>query len=488
MSTVQRVARNTGVVIAGDLIFRIISLFVIIYLARYLGTVGFGKYNFVFAYLSFFGIITDLGLQTILVREMSRDASITPKLIGNAFIIRLILTIFAVVLSIVVITLMSYPADTTSYIYIATFTIFFISFSDFYATIFQANLRMEYKMIAKLSFKVLSAALIFWIIFSHGTLMQVMIVLVFSEMIKTLISYSFSRKFVKPRFEIDFGLWKYLFKESLPLALTVVIWIIYYRIDVVMLSIMQGDAQVGIYSAAYKLSEPLSLIPSALMVSLFPIMSASFKTSEERLIKSYKLAIRYLLIIMLPIAVGTTIIADKIIFLIYRAEFVGSATALQMLIWALVFTSASFVLTNLLVSIGKQKLYTASMAICAVVNVTLNFILIPTLSYNGAAIATVATNIVFFLSNFYFVSKYLQVPPMRKTLLKPTISCLLMGSFVYYFMNINVFLLVLLAAVVYFVTLLTLKTFSKEDIDIIKKIADTMKLSALIRRVRGINK
>jgi len=488
LSTVQRVARNTGVVIAGDLIFRIISLFVIIYLARYLGTVGFGKYNFVFAYLSFFGIITDLGLQTILVREMSRDASITPKLIGNAFIIRLILTIFAVVLSIVIITLMSYPADTTSYVYVATFTIFFISFSDFYATIFQANLRMEYKMIAKLSFKVLSAALIFWIIFSHGTLMQVMIVLVFSEMIKTLISYSFSRKFVRPRFEIDFGLWKYLFKEALPLALTVVIWIIYYRIDVVMLSMMQGDAPVGIYSAAYKLSEPLSLIPSALMVSLFPIMSASFKTSEERLIKSYKLAIRYLLIIMLPIAVGTTIIADKIIFLIYRAEFVGSATALQILIWALVFTSASSVLTNLLVSIGKQKLYTASMAICAVVNVTLNFILIPTLSYNGAAIATVATNIVFFLSNFFFVSKHLQVPPMRKTLLKPTISCLLMGSFVYYFIYVNVFLLVLLATVVYLMALLILKTFSKEDIDIIKKIANFLKLSTLIQRARGINK
>jgi len=486
---VQRVARNTGIIIAGDVIFRIISLIVTIYLARYLGTDGFGKYNFVFAYLAFFGVITNLGFQTILVREMSRDPSIAPKLIGNAYIIRLILTVFAVVLSVVIISFMSYPADTTAYIYIATFTVLFISFSDFYATIFQANLRMEYRIIAKLVFKFLSAGLILWIIFVlQGTLTQIILALVFSEMVKTLLSYIFSRKFVRPQFEIDFGLWKYLFKEALPLALTSIIWTIYHHIDVVMLSMMQGDAPVGIYSAAYNLSGPLSLIPSALMVSLFPIMSASFKTSEERLIKSYKLAIRYLLIIMLPIAVGTTIIADKIIFLIYRAEFVGSATALQILIWALVFTSASSVLTNLLVSIGKQKLYTASMAICAVVNVALNFILIPTLSYNGAAIATVATNIVFFLSNFYFVSKYLQVPPMRKTLLKPAISCLLMGSFVYYFIYVNVFLLVLLATVVYLMALLILKTFSKEDIDIIKEIANFLKLSALIQRARGINK
>ena len=470
MSTIQRVAKNTGIVIAGDVIFRIISLFVIIYLARYLGTVGFGKYSFVFAYLAFFGVITNLGLQSILVREMSRDPSIAPKLIGNAYFIRLILTVFAVVLSMVVITLMSYPADTTTYVYVAAFTLLFISFSDFYATIFQANLKMEYREIAKLTFKVLSASLIFWIIFSHGTLMQVIIVLVVSEMVKTLISYLFSRKLVRPRFEIDFGLWRYLFKEALPIALAGVIFIIYFRIDVVMLSIMQGDAQVGIYSAAYKLSEPLSLIPIALMISMFPIMSASFKSSNERLIRIYRLCVRYLLIIILPIAIGTTLLADKIIFLIYGAEFYGSATALQILIWALMFTSAGYVLTTLLISIGKQKLFTLSMVLCAIANVTLNFILIPMLSYNGAAIATVATSAVLFIASYYFVSKHLQLPPVRKTLIKSVISGLLMGTFVYYFIDINVFLLILLAVVVYLVALLALKTFSEEDWDIVKRI------------------
>ena len=472
LSTVQKVAKNTGIIIVGNVIFRIISLFVIIYLARYLGTAGFGKYNFVFAYLAFFGIITDLGLQTILVREMSRDPLIAPKLIGNAYIIRLILSVFAVVLSVVVITLMSYPTDTTTYVYIASLIVLFTSFSDFYVTIFQANFKMKYSIIAKLCFKALSAVLILGIVFSQGTLMQVFIALVFSEVVKTLISYLFSRKIVRPRFKIDFELWKYLFKESLPIAFASVILIIYYRIDVVMLSMMQGDTSVGIYSAAYKLSEPFSLIPAAFMMSLFPIMSASFKTSKEGLIKSYKLAIRYIFIIMLPIAAGITILADKIILLIYGAEFAGSATALQILIWALVFTSASFVLTNLLVAIEKQKLYTSSMAICAIVNIALNYILIPSFSYNGAATATVATNIVFFLSCYYFISKHLKVPPVGKTLIKPVISSLLMGFFVYYLynMNVTIFLLVPLAVAIYLVALLALKTFSEEDWDIIKKV------------------
>jgi len=470
LSTVQRVAKNTGIIISGDLIFRLISLVVTIYLARYLGKVGFGKYSFVFAYLAFFNIITDLGLQTILVREMAREPTRAPKLIGNAYIIRWILTALAVASSIIVITLMSYPADTTTYIYIASLNVLFVSFSDFYRTIFEANLRMEYNIIAKLTFKVLSAGLIFWIIFSHGTLMQVMIALVFSEMVKMLISYSFSRKLVKPRFEIDFGLWRYLLKEALPIALYSVIYIIYFRIDVVMLSMMQGDAPVGIYSAAYKLSEPLSLIPYALMMSLFPIMSASFKSSEERLIKSYRLATRYLLIISLPIATGTTILADKIIFLIYGTEFAGSATALQILIWALVFTSTNSVLLSLLVSMDKQKLNTVSIASCAIVNVILNFILIPILSYNGASIATVATNIMLFIASFFFVSKHLIVLPIHKILIKPLISSVIMAGFVYYITDLNIFLLVPLAAGIYLVALFVLKEFQKEDVDMVKKI------------------
>jgi O-antigen/teichoic acid export membrane protein len=470
LSTVQRVAKNTGVVIAGDVIFRVLSLIVIIYLARYLGTTDFGKYNLIFAYLAFFGVITDLGLQTILIREMSRDHAITPKLIGNAYVIKLILTVFAVVLAIIVISFMSYPADTTTCVYIAAGTIFFLSFTDIYYAIFQANLKMVYKEIAKLAFKVLSATLILWIIFSQGSLIQVIIALVFSEMVKTLICYLFSRKFVRPRFEIDFGLWKYLFKEAWPIALASVIGVLYYHIDVVMLSIMMGDAEVGLYSAAHKLCDALIVIPNALMISLFPVMSALFKNSKEKLVKSYELAVKYLLIITLPIAVGTTILADKIIFSLYGVEFSGSATALQILIWGIVVYSSSLVFMNLLTSIGKQKLNTITISIYAFGNVGLNFILIPILSYNGASIASVTTGVIGFIIGFYFVSRNFQVLYIYKIISKPVISCLIMGAFVYYFIHLNIILLILLAGVIYVMALLALKTFSEEDWNVFRKV------------------
>ncbi len=472
LSTVQKVAKNTGIVLAGDVVFRLVSLVVIIYLARYLGTAGFGKYNFVFAYLAFFGVIADLGLQSIIVRDLARNPEMAPNLIGNAYFIRLILTVLAVVLSIVVITLMSYPPDTTTYVCIAAFTLLFISFSDFYATIFQANLKMEYTTIVKLIFKFLSAGLILWIIFIHGTLIQVMIALVFSEMIKTSLSYIFSRKFVRPRFKIDFGLWKYLFREALPIALSSVIGIIYFRIDIVMLSMMIGDAEVGLYSAAYKLSEPLFLIPAALTISLFPVMSVLFKTSKEGLFKSYRLSFKYLFIIMLPIAIGTTLIADKVILLIYGTDFVDSAIALKILIWTLIFVPINRLFGNLLIAIGKQKLHTITMALSAIGNIILNIILIPVMSFIGASIATVMTSIVVFIISYYFVSRKLHILPIHKIVIKPTIGGLSMCPFIYYLLllNYNIFLIIFLAPIIYLTALLVLKTFSEEDLDIIKKI------------------
>ncbi|RLJ03958.1 MAG: hypothetical protein DRP08_02680, partial [Candidatus Aenigmatarchaeota archaeon] len=469
MSTVRRVARNAGIIIVGDIVFRLISLVVTIYLARYLGTAGFGKYSFVFAYLAFFGVITDLGLQTILVREMSRDPSITPKLIGNAYIIRLILTVIAFISSIVVITLMSYPADTTTYAYIASLTLLLVSFSDFYRTIFEANLKMEYNIIAKLTFKGLSAGLILWIIFARGTLLHIIIALVFSEMVKTLLNYGFSRKFVKPQFEIDFRLWRYLFREALPLALSSVIWVIYYRIDVVMLSMMIGDAEVGLYSAAYKLCEPLSLIPGALMTSLFPVMSASFKTSRGKLEQSYRLSFKYLLIITLPIAIVVSLLSDKIIMMIYDAEFAGSAIALKILIWGLVFASGNAIFRNLLTAIGKQKLGTYITALCAFGNIILNFILIPRMSYTGASIASVMTAILTFIMSFYFVSKNFRAIPLHRISAKPFISGLIMGVFIYFF-DINMFLLILCATVIYSLSLLFLETFTEEDVEVFEKL------------------
>ncbi|MEA1894778.1 MAG: flippase [Euryarchaeota archaeon] len=470
--TVQKIAKNTGVLITGDVIFRFISLFVTIYLARYLGTADFGKYGFIFAFIAFSGVVTDSGLRTILVRGMSREPLRSPKLIGNGYFIKAFLTILAVALSTLTITLMDYPTDITHYVYIASLTLVFFSFSDLYEGIFQANLSMVYSVIAKLSFKLISAALIFWIIFSHGTLVQILWALVVAEAIKTFINYYYSRRFVKPKLEIDIGLCKHLLKESLPIALSSVTLVIYFNTDVVMLSIIQGDSAVGIYYAAHKLVEPLNFIPYALVLSLFPIMSEFFKSSREKLTTMYQLGFKYILVIMLPLVVCVAVLSDEIIFMLYGGQFTASVQVLGILIWVLMFSSLSMLIGNFLISIEKQTLHMYSMLIGTLVNVVFNFLLIPVFSYTGAAIVTLATNIVIFAVNMYFVSNSVGYMNVRPKVLKPLVCGLVMGitmiSFKYF--DITVFLSLPFGIIMYFAGLHILEVFTGVDIQLFKKI------------------
>ena len=103
--------------------------------------------------------------------------------------------------------------------------------------------------------------------------------------------------------------------------------------------------------------------------------------------------------------------------MIYDVEFAGSAIALKILIWGLVFASGNAIFGNLLTAIGKQKLGTYITAFCAFGNIMLNLILIPRMSYTGASIASVMTAFLAFIMGFYFVSKNFQLIPLHLSLI-----------------------------------------------------------------------
>ncbi len=472
MHAVQKIIKNTGVIIIGNGIFRLLSMFVTIYLARYLGTAGFGKYSFVFVFIAFFGIIADMGLRMILIREMSREPTISSKLVGNAYAMKMFLAIPAVALPMLAITFMHYPTDTTYYVYVTSLTLIFFSFNDLYEGIFQANLSMKYSIIAKLSSKFISFTLILLVIFSHGTLLQILWILVFSEAVRMLINHHYSRKFVRLKLKIDFRLWKYLLIESMPLVLSSITLIICHHTDILMLSVLQGDSDVGIYSAAYKLVEPLNIIPYALMLSLFPLMSRFFRSSREKLIKTCGLGFKYVLLIVLPIVICVAILPDEIISLLYGEQFTASAKVLSILIWVLVFNSTNMVMGNFLVSIDRQSLYLFGMLFGAAMNVGFNFILIPMFGYNGAAIVTLATGITMFVANLYFISKSANYMVLSLETLKLLFSGLIMGVTLFVLKNFNIGIvpLIFIGVTIYFIGLYISKAFTEEDIGLFKKV------------------
>jgi len=177
-----------------------------------------------------------------------------------------------------------------------------------------------------------------------------------------------------------------------------------------------------------------------------------------------------MLSLALPIAVGTTILADRIILLLYGAQYGNSIIALQILVWAIVFSFTGYVLEYVLISINRQDIDGMISGASAVINVILNLFLIPSFSYIGAATATIISSAIYFILYLYFIYKYGYKIPVHKIAIKPLIASLVMAVFIYCFYSFNLFLLVLLAAIVYLGTLHLLKGISQEDMKMFKEV------------------
>lgn len=468
MSTVERIAKNIGTIFVGSVFTKLFDFIIIIYLAKHLGNSGFGIYSFVLTYIFFFNVLPTLGINKIMVREIARDDDIAEKIIGNMVIIRILLSLFAIILCVIVINLLNYSIDTRILVYIASLTILFSSIGLTFASIFQARLKMKYSVAADVSGKIILVILILTIVSLQGSLVHIITAIVISSFIIFLILFIFSRKFVKPKFEFDFPYSIKILKSALPLALTVVFVMIYNKIDILMLSLMKTFTDVGYYSSAYKLIEALNIIPMALMMSLFPLMSKYYKNSKESLTVLYERSFRLLLMIGLPIAVGTTLFSKDIIHFIFGNEFLPSASALSILIWAEVILFINLLFINVVISMDKQIITTYITGIMAIVNIVLNLILIPQFSYIGASIATVFTEALGALIIFYYIYTTLIPKSFTTTILKLISVNIIFYAFLAVFTFMSPHFIIPVSIIFYFFLVVAFNLITREEMVLIR--------------------
>ncbi|AKB17615.1 flippase [Methanosarcina sp. WWM596] len=470
MSLARDVAKNTSFILFGNIVVKLIALFVSVYLARYLGVNNYGKYTFVTTYLMFFTFISGFGLDQVIIREIARNPSTTNVVFNNAFYIRIVTSIVAVLLAVAGIRILNYPYDTVIYVYLVSITLLFQGISYLIESLFQSNLKMEYSSIALIISKCFFALSIFLIILNKGTLMNIFLVSILSEAFRTLIDYMYSKKFIKINIDFNLGTLKYLIKQALPFVIGYGLFIIYYRIDVLMLSIYQGDIPVGIYSAAYKLTDPLLFLPGALASTLMPVMSKQYFSDKEKLKNTYLMSMRYILALMLPIVFGIYLLSKDIINFLYSSEFSGSIIALQMLSGTIIFNSLNSIQSSLLTSVNRQELNTLTIGICCILNIGLNVVFIPDYSYMGAAFATLVSVIALFFIEFYFIYVNLSLHFVNVDLLKLFIASGVMGLTLIKFPSLNMFTLAFIGGIIYIVSIFSLNVFSKDDIQLLLKV------------------
>lgn len=483
MSTLKRIAKNAGFVFIGDNALKILTMILVFLIARYLGAEEYGKFSFVISFASLFFILLDLGTRILIVRDISQNKEKTFKIVSNVIFLKIITSIFIYGVIIFVTFFLNYENATIYAIAIAALGVLFDSFSSTFESVFQAYERLEIPAATKIIRILIRFIATVPLLINGAGFISILIVLVLVQFLNLVISAFLSYKFfVKFSFDFDRKLIISIVKRSFPFLLSGIFFTVYFRIDITMMSkiaplyveglysAISRDAVIGWYSAAYNLIDGLISIPIAVSVAMLPVFYKYVKTSTEKFKKLYILGLKYLVSLSIPICVGTSLLSQKIILLIYGPQYNNSILALQILIWALIFTYPVYILSAVAISLHKEKETLYVLTGNAILNIGLNFLLIPKFGLYGAAISTVITEIFYFIGYYYIVSRHFIFVNILSYCIKPLISSVFMTIVIQYFYNINLFILIFISSLCYFLILLLLNGISPEDISLFKKI------------------
>lgn len=493
LSTARKVLGNTIVQVFGKVITAGISIVIIKLITNYLGLAGYGEYTTVYELLAFFGIVADFGIFQIAVREMSRYPEKKTKIFGNILSLRMLLTLVSMLMATGVVFLIPQYADTLIPlgVAIASVTTFTTIISGTLASVLQTDLRMGRFVIATILGKFVSLGYMLWVIFYGFTgdltagFHQLLVAGIAGNGLMLLITYLFTRKIVPISFRFEWQFWREVLAKALPYGTAIILATIYFRIDVILLSLLRGSEEVGIYGVAMRILENLQMLPVFFMNSALPAITRLLTDNLPKLRLLIQYSFDFLLMIALPIVAGGFVLAYPLTAVIASPEFLsdvaqsfyGSDIALQILLFAMLLAFLSNLFGYTLLA-GNQQIKLLYLNGAAVIfNLVSNLFVIPVWGFRGAAVTSVLSEIIVCISAFYLVRQLTGVRLRLNTFTKSLLAALIMGVSVWYlqpitydiWQNKNLLILIPLGAIIYGLVLLATKAITPEMLALLKR-------------------
>ncbi|MBA6357989.1 MULTISPECIES: flippase [unclassified Colwellia] len=392
---VMKYLKNTSWLLGEKILRMTLGLFVGIWIARYLGPEQFGLFSYAQSFVALFATFATLGLDGIVIRALVKDESHRDKLLGTTFILKLVGAILVLSLLAVAVFFQSNDHQTNLLIFIIASATIFQSFNtiDFY---FQSRVLSKYVVYSNVSSLLLSSIIKVILILNEAPLIAFAYVILFDSLVLAcgFIYFYFKNELQVFFWSFDKKMAKSLLKDSWPLILSGLVITMYMKIDQVMIKEMLDAGSVGQYAAAVRLSEVWYFIPVVIASSLFPAILNAKETSKtlylSRCQKLYDLMAWLSIIIALPI----TFISDDVINLLYGSQYNSAIGVLKIHIWSAVFVFLGVASSKWFVAENLQKYYFYRTLAGAIINIFLNFILIPKYGIYGAAIATLIAQII----------------------------------------------------------------------------------------------
>jgi len=431
-SIIAIVARNSALVLAAQMVIKLIAFVFNVYIVRRLGAVHFGQYAGVMAYVTVFGIFTDLGMSSYSLREMTEDRHCTSWLLPNIIICRTLLSLLVTCIAPLSAYWLGKEPDIVLGILVASGGLILWAVRGPLDSALAAQERFDYIAV----FSVVHQ-LVFWglgVLFlasGMGFIGLILASLVGVAVTASLSAWSLVGKLGVRRFTFSIWRWPKIWRAALPFGVSSMAGAFLRRFDTLLMSIVLTDAAVGWYNAPYSLIATILLLAQSIATVLYPSMVRGYQIANASLRGIVQRSIRYLLLISLPIAVGGTILADRLVLLLYTDEFASSIPVLRVMLWALPCLFLLELLGRVANVLHLERPASKINVVNAIVTVVLNLILVPTMGVLGGALALVLGRAIRLLQFWLLIGNEQLVGRQWRPILRVVLSAGLMGAVVF---------------------------------------------------------
>ena len=322
MSQVKTIFKNMGWLLISQIIISICGFIWTILMARYLGVEDYGIFGFAVSLTGILCILFDLGIGIHSVRHIATNYESAPKYLGNAIPLKGVFSICGFIIIFFVLIIMKCNEVTIIVTLLFAIEQIIKKFVELMNATFQAFEEGKYQGILDTLMNILLFIFIMIAIYCDLGLYGIAFAYIISNILALIYGYYILNKYItKPNYEFDRTFCKNITIAAIPFAATAILSSIYYSIDMIMLTNMVGNYATGIYNATYKLISVLTLFYGVYTAVIFPVMSKFFKNDEKMLLISYEKSIKYLMMAIIPIAIGTMFYSSDIIHLIYGHKY-----------------------------------------------------------------------------------------------------------------------------------------------------------------------
>jgi O-antigen/teichoic acid export membrane protein len=468
MSLARILAVNTGVQFVGKIISTILGIFVVAIMTRHLGQEGFGMYSTANAFLQFFAILLDLGLNVMVVQmlgERAGDKKYENRVVSATFTLRAI-TAFIILSAAPIIGLaFPYAPELKIALFAIWASFFTTALNQIVIGVQQRHLKMHVVAVSEVVGRsILLGGVILASVLGWGLVPIVLIVSVGST-INFLINFLIARGYAAFKWNVDFAFWKIVLKRSWPIGLAIVFNLLYFKADTLILSLVRSQSEVGIYGAAYRVLEILVTLPFMYAGVLLPIIAKSWATGDrERYSRLLSNSLNAMMLMAAPLVAGTLVLAHRGMVLVAGNEFTLSGDVLRILVLAVGAIFFSTISSYGIVALDAQKKMLPIYVAVALITLVGYIIFIPTYGMWAAAWLTVFSESCVALGATIMCLKLSGARWHPLPSFKALLSAVAMGFILWPLKDLPLIFSFLIGALVYFLLVVATRAVSKETL------------------------